>query len=274
MEAAMPHKLRTKKRPNKLRETDNETKGTNKIQQYKACMHREGSWIHEKAVGKNSAWRSRWSYCWKGVQFVESSQSGARVLSFAPSDENPGCKRSSGQILGEARKVASMANDQGKEQTGGHPRRTKSARNCPFCRVISKMRSWNRSIKKYRPGFAPRWYCEIRFRIVCCFYRARFVCVTNDGRKSNVCHCKTWLCRTSSRRSIRLHPNKSGERSKIPWTNQSQTVLMGTSSTTQVAHIMVKHSRPSGSSREKVVLELWWEKVSNFILSQHVDDIL
>ena len=48
--------------------------------------------------------------------------------------------------------------------------------------LISKMRSWNR----------------------CC-------------RKSNGCHCKiTEWCRTSTRRSIRLHSSKNGGRSKIP----------------------------------------------------------
>ena len=38
----------------------------------------------------------------------------------------------------------------------------------------------------------------------------------SDGRKSNGCHCKTtWKCRTSSRRSIRLHPSKNGGLSKV-----------------------------------------------------------
>ena len=51
MEAAMLCKLRMKKRPNKSREYDDETKGSNKIQQTTACMHRGGSSIHETAFG-------------------------------------------------------------------------------------------------------------------------------------------------------------------------------------------------------------------------------
>ena len=43
MEAAMPCKMRTKERPKKSRETDDETKGSNKIQKNKVCMHRGGS---------------------------------------------------------------------------------------------------------------------------------------------------------------------------------------------------------------------------------------
>ena len=39
----LPCTLRTKKRPNKLLETDNETKGSNNINKRQACMHRGGS---------------------------------------------------------------------------------------------------------------------------------------------------------------------------------------------------------------------------------------
>ena len=42
-------------------------------------------------------------------------------------------------------------------------------------------------------------------------HRARFICVTNDGRKSNGCHSKTTrMRRTSSRCSISSHPGQNG----------------------------------------------------------------
>ena len=42
-------------------------------------------------------------------------------------------------------------------------------------------------------------------------HRARFICVTNDGGKSDGCHRKTTrMRRTSSRRSISLHPSQHG----------------------------------------------------------------
>ena len=58
MEAAMLCKLRTKKRPSKSREYDDETKGSNKVQKTIACMRRGGSSIHEKACGIHSTKRS------------------------------------------------------------------------------------------------------------------------------------------------------------------------------------------------------------------------
>ena len=58
MEPAMLCKLRTKKRPKKSRETDDETKGSNKIQKDTECMHRGGSRIDEKAIRINSTNRS------------------------------------------------------------------------------------------------------------------------------------------------------------------------------------------------------------------------
>ena len=38
MEAAVPCKLKTKKRPKKLQETDSETEESNKVQKNKACI--------------------------------------------------------------------------------------------------------------------------------------------------------------------------------------------------------------------------------------------
>ena len=50
----------------------------------------------------------------KVVPLVESVQSCVQVRSHAPSGENSGCENRSGQRMGEARKDASMANDQSK----------------------------------------------------------------------------------------------------------------------------------------------------------------
>ena len=42
------------------------------------------------------------------------------------------------------------------------------------------------------------------------YYRARFICITNDVRKYNECHIKTTgMRRTSSRRSISLYPGQN-----------------------------------------------------------------
>ena len=118
--AAMPCKLKTMKRPFKQREIDIESNGSKKIQKIKACMHRGSSWFYEKAFGK-------------GLDRKITKITLRTSRSYAPSDENPGCKSSSGQRMREARKVASVANDQSDEQKGGHPGSTKRAKNSPFC---------------------------------------------------------------------------------------------------------------------------------------------
>ena len=43
-----------------------------------------------------------------------------KFVPFASSDESSGCASSSGQRMGEARKVSNVAIEQGKRQKGGH----------------------------------------------------------------------------------------------------------------------------------------------------------
>ena len=69
----------------------------------------------------------------------------------------PDAKTAVDKEWGEVRKVAGLANDQSKEQNGGHPGGINRAKNSPFLLslwtlVISKMRSWNRSIKNAKAG--------------------------------------------------------------------------------------------------------------------------
>ena len=76
----------------------------------------------------------------------------------------------------------------------------------------------------------------------CSLFWTGLVCVSNDSSQSDGSHCKTsWLCRTGSRRRIFWHPSKN------KWW------LMDPSSTTQVAQILVRHWRSSGSSWTKFV---------------------
>ena len=76
-----------------------------------------------------------------------------------------------------------------------------------------------------RPGRAPRRHCERRFRLTRSIHGAGFICISNDGRKSNGCHCKTTrMCRTSSRRSLSLHSSQNGGRFRIAQQSQSQNV--------------------------------------------------
>ena len=118
-------------------------------------------------------------------------------------------------------KIAIVAIDQREEQKGGYSASTKRARKSPFCYADGHLSSQTCGVgtevsKVQRPGRAPRWHCERRFRLVCCVHRARSVCVTDDGRKSNGCHCETTrLWRTNSRRRVSIRSGKGGGCSHI-----------------------------------------------------------
>ena len=153
----MPCKLRQTKRSAKHREIEG---GSDNIQKSKhACIVETHESTRKRLEGTIK--RSRRSHCGQGVQIVESLKSCGQVCSYAPSNENPGSNRSSGQGIGEARKVAGVANDQSKEQNGGHSGSTKRAKNFPFCyaewtSVISRMPIWNQSVRRQRRGRGPR----------------------------------------------------------------------------------------------------------------------
>ena len=120
---------------------------------------------------------------------------------------------------------------------------------------------------------APWLHCKIRLWSLCSFYCARLVCVPNDCRKSNGCDCKiTRLWRTNSWCSIRVHSRKVGGRSQIA---QNFKVRMSrridTSSTTQVAEIMVKHWRSNGTSWTKFVrTPACWSLVGKTVRSSSI----
>ena len=109
--------------------------------------------------------------------------------------------------------------------------------------------------KIQRSSCIPRWYYKRRFWILCSIYRTRFISITNDSSKSHGYHLQTArLRRTSSWRSICLNSGKNGgctqiiENSKIGMSRH-----LDSSTTTQMAKIMVQYGRPSRSSWAKPV---------------------
>ena len=133
MEAALPCKLKTTKSSYRHRATDSET---NKLQKIKACMHRRSSRVYKKAFGTDSIKRSRRSHC--GTR--GSTRRVITILctnsSHGASGENPGCETSSGQRMGEARKVVALANDQSKEQKRGYSGSTKREKITVFATLM------------------------------------------------------------------------------------------------------------------------------------------
>ena len=142
-------------------------------------------------------------------------------LSDASSNENSRCKISSGQRKGEARKVASVAIIQCKEQEGGSSGSTKRKEGKStmlrwWTSVTAKCGVKTKVPKVQRTSRAPRWRCKWRLGLFCCIYWAGFVCVTDDSSESDECHCEsTWLFRTSSRCGICLHTRKMEDAPKL-----------------------------------------------------------
>ena len=124
----------------------------------------------------------------------------------------PEAKAGSVQRMGKARENASMASDESQEQKRGHPGGTKRRKNSPLRCTHGHLSSQEFIVgttisKVQRPG----GNSERRFRLLRSIHRARFVCITNDGRKSYGCDCgATRMCRKSSRRSISVYLGQNG----------------------------------------------------------------
>ena len=106
-----------------------------------------------------------------------------------------------------------------------------------------------------RPGCTARWHCERWFRIIRSIYWTRIISVTNDGSKSHGYHIQiVRMLRTSSGCSICLYPGQNGRCSKIIENSQiGMSRHLDSSTTTQMAQIMVQYGRPSRSSWAKSV---------------------
>ena len=104
--------------------------------------------------------------------------------------------------------------------------------------------------KLQRSGRLPRPHCEGCFRIVCCIYWAGIISITIDSRMSHGHYFKTTgMRRTSSRCSISLHPGHNGRCTDVIVNSEVRMSRnFDTSTTTQMAKIVVQHRRPCGSS--------------------------
>ena len=70
--------------------------------------------------------------------------------------------------------------------------------------------------KIQKSSCTPWWYCIRRFRVLRRIHWTRIFSISNDSRQDHGYHLQiAGLRRTSSRRSIRLHPSKHGRSSQI-----------------------------------------------------------
>ena len=176
-------------------------------------MHRRRQRIHQEASGGNSTQKSRRSYWRSGIQFTKSLQSRAQVYPYASSTENT---RSESRQCTENGKNSRKC-QHGKWRKSGAKKRSsrrhkEEERTVPLRCTHGHLSSQEFIIgttisKVQRPG----GNSERRFRLLRSIHRARFVCITNDGRKSYGWDCGTTrMCRKSSRRSISVYLGQNG----------------------------------------------------------------
>ena len=106
-----------------------------------------------------------------------------------------------------------------------------------------------------RQGRTPRWHCERWFRIICSIYWTSIISITDDSCKSHGHYFKTsGMRKTSSRRNFCLRPGQNGRCTIIVKNSEVRmSRYLDTSTTTQMAKIMVQYGRPSRSSWAKFV---------------------
>ena len=143
---------------------------------------------------RQSAWRKlsqrSWgSHCWEWDSIHSVITFCAQVDSSDPSNENAVRESRCGQRMGEGRKIASMANDQSQ---GQKRRSSKRHRKCyaDGRTPLQELGVGTQIPKVQRTFCTPAWHCERRFWLLRSIYGARFVSITNDGRKSYGCFCK------------------------------------------------------------------------------------
>ena len=122
---------------------------------------------------------------------------------------------------------------------------------------MSSEKCWvgGKAPKAPRSSCTPRWCCKRRFGVLCSIHWTKIFSISNDSSKSQGCHLQIARLRwTSGGRSIGLYPSKNWRCSHIIENSKNRISRhLDSSTTTQMAYIMVQYGRPSRSSWAKSV---------------------
>ena len=121
--------------------------------------------------------------------------------------------------------------------------------------VILRIRSWSKIFKSTKEeSCSDERHCKRRLRIVRSICWTRIISITNDSRKNHGHYIKaTRMRRTSSRRSIRLHPCQNGRPINVIKNSKVRmSRYLDTSTKAQLVKIIV-HGRSGRSSRKESV---------------------
>ena len=155
------------------------------------------------------------------------------------------CRNSSGQRMGEARKVVGITNDQSKEEKVVDLESTKRAKNTPCCFADGHLSAQESGMRTKISGVQRP--VVLRGDIVKQKTVSHAVFTEQGSSVSHMTAAKVMGVigrlpgsgRTSSRRSVGVHPNQNGGRSKIVQHSKVRmSRYLDTSSATQVAQIM------------------------------------
>ena len=218
------------------------------------CLYCPCRRISENTIERVTAKVSRRSHCCKRNKFAKPLQFGAQVYSYASCKKN-GCKGSSGERMVKLEKIPTWQLTKVRNKNEVIAEARNEGRKVHFASLMDLCHLKNSEVqlqfqKLQRQSCAPRWHCEIWFRIIRSIYWTRIISITNDRRKSQGHNIRiAGMRRTSSRRSIRLYPGQNGRCSDVV---ENSKVRMSrywdTSTKTQMAKIMVQDGRSSCSS--------------------------
>ena len=201
IEAAVPCKLRTTKRPSKMLETDSDTRGSNNIPKTK----------HANIVEAHESTRMRLEFTLPKDHEDHIAEKGFNSLSHYNLVHKL-------VLMLQAMKILDAKPAVDKEWEKLEKLLAWQLTKVGNKKVATSTKKSSRKKTQLEPKYQKyKGRAVLRGdRLQCCIHRARFICVTIDGRNSNGCHCKTTrLCKASSRRSIRSLSSKNGGRSII-----------------------------------------------------------
>ena len=184
----------------------------------------------------------------------------SQIYSYASSNEDTRSESSSGQGMGKIGENFGVGPGKSQKQIRGDRWSKDVGRYSSFWLTdghLSFEKCWigGKAPQIQGSSSSPRWYCRRQLWILCSIHWTRIISVSNDCSKSHGYHLQTaGLRRTSSWRSTCLYPGKNGKCFKTTgksWIGMSR--YLDSSTTTQMAKIMVQYGRSSRSSWKKSV---------------------
>ena len=175
--------------------------------------------------------------------------------------------------MGEAGKDSGVGHSTSQKQIRGDRWSKDEGHKTSFCIINGHMSSekcWigGKAPKIQRSSCTPRRHCERWFWILCSIHWTRITGISSDSSKSHGYHIQTpRMRRTSSWRSICLHPSKNARCSQIIENSKiGVSRHLDSSTTTQMAKIMVQYGRFSRSSWTKAV----WSSFGRTIMGKAI----